>query len=330
MGQALFGQQLRDELRVFNRGRAHQHRLTALEALFDVFNGRLVLLLRGLVNTVQLIISVARTVGRYHHRLQTINFLKLVRLGVCRSRHPGQLGIKTEIVLKGDGRHGLVLGLNGHPFLGFNGLVQTFAPTPARHQSTRELIHNRDLTALAHIVLIFEIQMMCSEGRIQVVHQADVGRIIKRCACRQEVRLREKSLSVFMTHLGQKHLPRFLIQGEVSRRDDAFSRSGVLLTNLADQLGHNRIHGNVDRRVVLGLTTDDQRRSRLVNQNRIHLVHDGVIEPSLHAVLCLIDHVVPEVVKAVLVVGAVGDVTAVSRLLVGSGQLGQIDPHAQS
>ena len=57
---------------------------------------------------------------------------------------------------------------------------------------------------------------------------------------------------------------------------------------------------------------DNQRRPRLVDQDRVHFVHDGVVVPALHAIFYLELHVVAQVVEAELVVGSVSDVRGVS------------------
>ena len=67
--QLLLGQQLGDELRVFNRGGAHQHRLATLVAFPDIGNGRVVALLRGLVHAVELVVALALAVRRNDHGL---------------------------------------------------------------------------------------------------------------------------------------------------------------------------------------------------------------------------------------------------------------------
>ena len=61
---------------------------------------------------------------------------------------------------------------------------------------------------------------------------------------------------------------------------------------------------------LLGRAGDDQRRARLVDQDRVHLVDDREVEVALHVVLERELHVVAQVVEAELVVGAVGDVGA--------------------
>ena len=56
---------------------------------------------------------------------------------------------------------------------------------------------------------------------------------------------------------------------------------------------------------------DDEGRAGFVHQDGIHLVHDAIGVASLDFVLRAEHHVVSEVVKAELVVGAVGDVAGV-------------------
>ncbi len=82
----------------------------------------------------------------------------------------------------------------------------------------------------------------------------------------------------------------------------------------------------VPARALLGRAADDQRRARLVDQDRVHLVDDRVAVAALHAVLELPGHVVAQVVEAELVVGAVGDVGGV--LLAARGRVHVREDHA--
>ena len=61
----------------------------------------------------------------------------------------------------------------------------------------------------------------------------------------------------------------------------------------------------------LALAADDERRARLVDEDRVDLVDDGVVERALRVVERRELHVVAQVVEAELVVLAVGDVGAV-------------------
>ncbi len=73
----------------------------------------------------------------------------------------------------------------------------------------------------------------------------------------------------------------------------------------------------VRRRGRLGLTGDDQRRARLVDQDRVDLVHDREGVAALHEPLLGDGHVVAQVVEAELGVRAVGDVGRVGRAPLG-------------
>ena len=73
--------------------------------------------------------------------------------------------------------------------------------------------------------------------------------------------------------------------------------------------------------IVRGLrhrTGDDERGTGVVDEDGVHLVHDGVVVLPLHEVRHPGGHVVTQVVEAEFVVGAEGDV-AVVRLLAGVG-----------
>ena len=63
--------------------------------------------------------------------------------------------------------------------------------------------------------------------------------------------------------------------------------------------------------VLLGRPADDQRGARLVDEDRVDLVDDREVVPTLDEVFERPGHVVAQVVEAELVVGAVGDVAAV-------------------
>ena len=70
---------------------------------------------------------------------------------------------------------------------------------------------------------------------------------------------------------------------------------------------------------------DDERRPRLVDEDRVHLVDDRVRVLALHPLLEREHHVVAQVVEAELVVGAVGDVGVVGGAALGRGGLGVVE-----
>ena len=133
-----------------------------------------------------------------------------------------------------------------------------------------------------------------------------------------------------MTLLGQKDLMAFLIQREVTRLGDALAGARIFLAFLFGQGWHHLVHGDVELGVVFSLAADDQGSARLVNQDRVNLVDDRIVQSTLNPVSNLIDHVVAQVVKAVFVVRPVGDVCPVGGLLFLASHLRQIDADAQA
>ena len=88
----------------------------------------------------------------------------------------------------------------------------------------------------------------------------------------------------------------------------------------------------VDLRRGLGLAGDDQRRSRLVDEDRVDLVDDGVGVASLDEAVEADRHVVAQVVEAELGVRAVRDVSVVRDLALGERHhvLDRADGHAEA
>ena len=82
--------------------------------------------------------------------------------------------------MEGDGGKRLVFGLNLHPLFGLDSLVQPIAPTATGHQPPCEFINDDDLAVLHHVMLIPVVHMMGTKRCIQMVHQGDIGRVVKR------------------------------------------------------------------------------------------------------------------------------------------------------
>ena len=73
----------------------------------------------------------------------------------------------------------------------------------------------------------------------------------------------------------------------------------------------------VDLRSGLGLAGDDQRRSRLVDEDRVDLVDDRIAVAALDDAVEADGHVVAQVVEAELGVRPVGDVRLIGNLALG-------------
>ena len=77
------------------------------------------------------------------------------------------------------------------------------------------------------------------------------------------------------------------------------------------ELRNEGVDGVVELGAVVERAGDDQRRARLVDQDRVHLVDDGEVVAALHHLARRVFHIVAEIVEAELVVGAVGDVAGI-------------------
>ena len=188
-GQPLLLEVLRQELRALDRRRADQHRLPALEAVLDVGDDRLDLLLERAEHLVVLVLADHRHVRRDDDRFQVIDLLELEGLGVRGAGHAGELAVHPEVVLERDRRERLVLALDRHAFLRLDRLMQAVGPAASGHQPAGELVDDDDLAVLHDVVLVAVEQRMRAQRRVQVVHQRDVVRVVQARACRRAARL---------------------------------------------------------------------------------------------------------------------------------------------
>ena len=100
----------------------------------------------------------------------------------------------------------------------------------------------------------------------------------------------------------------------IDRGDDATALGRLLAVGRLEQR-HQLVDRQIQLGAFLGRTGDDQRRTGLVDQDRVDLVDDRELETALHAVLEPKRQIVAQVVEAVFVVGAVGDVARVRGTL---------------
>ena len=277
-----------------------------------------------------MVFTTTLAVGRNHHRLKTVDFLEFVGFCVRCTRHSRQFAIQTKVVLEGDGCHRLVLSLDSNSFLGLHRLVQTIAPAAPRHQPPGKLIDDDDFALLHDIVLVTVIQMVGTQRCIEVVHQGDVGRVVKGRTWRNQPHLGKNALRRFVPLFGQKDLVAFFIHRKVARLGNTFTGPGICLALLALQLGCGLVDGHVHVGVVFRLTADDQGCTSLINQNRVHLVHDGIVQTTLDPVSHLVHHVVTQVIEAILVVRPVRNVGPVGGLFILARRLWQVDAHGKA
>ena len=107
-----------------------------------------------------------------------------------------------------------------------------------------------------------------------------------------------------------------LVDDEVSRLCSLVAHHGLDPVELGRFLAllHgfcNPVAHRVYLRYVITFSRDDERCSRLVDEDRVNLVYDGIFESSLYRIRLSSCHVVAEIVEAKLRVGHVCDVCGV-------------------
>ena len=229
-------QQRRDHLRLLDAGGADQAGLAAVARLADQLDHGVVLLGGRAIDLVVAVQARDRHVGRDLHHFQLVDLGELVRLGRRRSGHPGQLGVQPEVVLEGDARQRLVLGLDGHVFLGFQRLVQAIGIAPALHHAAGELVDDHHLVVAGDVVHVAGEQHMRAQALRHMVHQGHVVEVVQR-AFHQQPGVAQQLLDRAVALLGQVDRTLLLILVEAG---------GVL-----DQLLHHLVHGAVQVAAVL-------------------------------------------------------------------------------
>ena len=312
--------------------------------LDDVGDDGVVLFLLGAIDGVRFFLALHDAVGRNDHHVELVDAGELLRFGVGRAGHAGQLLVLAEVVLERDRRERLVLALDLHSrvrgvvFLGFDRLVQAVAPAPARHQPAGELVDDDDflgaVTAVLHHVLDVEVEQRVRAQRlVDVVKNLHVDGIVEPVGAGLEA-MGEYLLRLRHPGLGQVHRLVLLVDDVVAGFFELLAVLGLHVAARHAPLAQARddvVHLVIQLGRFLGRTGNDQRRPGLVDQDRVHLVDDREIVPALHVVRELVFHVVAQVVEAELVVRAVGDVGGVGDLAFRVVQivLNDADRHAE-
>jgi len=167
--------------------------------------------------------------------------------------------------------------------------VQALAVSPAGHEAARELVDDEHFAALDDVVHVTLEEGVGLQGLVDVVQQLDIARVI-------EVLHLQGLFHPGHTFLGEDDGPRLLVDRVVP---------------LAPEPGNDLVDPVILVRGFVGGTRDDEWRSRLVDEDAVHLVDDGIVEVPLDIVLEGELHVVAQVIESELVVRPVGDVGAV-------------------
>src|SRR6266545_4124739 len=265
-------QQLAQVLRGLDRDRADEDGLPLLVALLDVADDRLELPLLRLEDEVVLVVALDGDIGRDLDHVQVVDLDELLLLGLGRTGHAGELLVKAEVVLEGDRRERDVLLLDLHALL--------------------------DLAVLDHVVDVALVERLGLEPLDQVVDELRVARVV-------EVLDPERALDLRDRPLARRDRLVLLVVLVVDVRVLALLER-VVWRAAQRPCGSREVV--VELRGGLGLAGDDQRRTCLVDQDRVDLVHDRVAVTALDGAVERDGHVVAQVVEAELGIRPVRDV----------------------
>jgi hypothetical protein len=234
-------------------------------------------------------------VGRDGDHAELVDFVELFRLGERRAGHARELRIQPEVVLQGDGRVSDVVLLDGEALFRLHRLVQPVRPPSPEHLAPGELVHDDDLAALDQVIFVALEEELRAHGLLDVAEQPRLFRREFLRAVGVAQRLAEDFFEMRFAHLGERDAARALVNLVVFRLE----------------LPHDFGDLIIQRGVFLRRAGDDERGAGLVNQDIVHLVHDGEVALALDARVERVRHVVAQVVEAELVVRPVDDVGGV-------------------
>ena len=305
---ALPGEELAQQLVFLDAHGTHQYRLTLFMALLDLSDDGPVLACLGLIHGILVVDTDDRAVGGDLHDVQLVDGGEFLLLRQSRTGHTGELAIQAEIVLEGNGGQGLALPLDGHVLLGLDGLMQALGIAAAEHQAAGEFIHNDDLTVLDHIVHVLFHGAVGLDGLVDVVGDGAVFRVGQVFQAEKRLRLGNTpgseggGLSLLVHHIVGVNVGGFLHLIIRLSYHILFQARGELLGHVVELGGLFTHAGN------------NEGGTGLINEDGVHLIHDGKVMPPLHLLAGVDGHIVAQVVKAHLVVGAVGNVGGIGLL----------------
>ncbi len=300
-------EQLRQVLRRLDGDRAQEDRLALLVSLLDVAQHGLELAFLRAEDEVVLVLARDVHVRGDLDDVQVVDLDELLLLGLRRAGHAGELLVETEVVLERDRCERDVLLLDLEALLRFDRLVQALAPAAALHDPAGVLVDDLDLALLDHVVDVALVERLRLQRLGQVVDELDVPRVV-------EVLDPERALDLLDRVLARRDGLELLVVDEVAALRELVLPLGEDLRGARLERLHDAREVVVRARRRLRLAGDDQRRPRLVDQDRVDLVHDRVPVAALHELGQRDGHVVAEVVETELGVRPVRDVGVV-RLL---------------
>ena len=178
--------------------------------------------------------------------------------------------------------------------LGFQRLMQSFRVTAARHHAAGEFVDDDDFAIAHNVILVALEQFMRAQSLVHVMHEGDIAGIIER-ALGQHPEFAQQFFHMLIAGIGEIRRALLLVEFEVLFRE---VRNGF-------------VSRDIEVGPIVGRPRNDQRRARLIDENRIDLIDDRIMMTALNHLGEIVFHIVAEIVEAELIVGAIGDVGGV-------------------
>ena len=188
-------------------------------------------------------------------------------------------------------------------------LMKSVRITAARHNTSGKLIDDHNLVVFYNVILVTVHQVMGTKCKDNVVLDLKVLRICKVLNIKEFLNLLHTLLSkvdnlVFLIYNEVSGLNNFLAHDSchLGHLMAGFSTLQLLCKNIADliQLGG-----------LAALTGNDQRGTRLINQDGVDLIDDTVVKITLYQLLLVDNHVITKVIESKLVIGNISNVAVV-------------------
>ena len=291
------------DFRLFDGCRADKDRLALGIRLFDGADDAIVFLFGGAIDLIMFVDPGDGAVRWNLDHAKAVDFHEFFRLGLGGACHPGQLFVKAEVVLEGHAGERHVFRLDRDAFLRLDRLMQPFRKAAAAHHAAGEFVDQHHFAVADDVLLILVEQLVRLERLGHVVNQRRAFGIVERLAFGQQAVFLQQLFDMFVTVIG------------IGDGTGLF----VDLVILFPQEGDQGIHPLIQVAAILRGAGNDEGGARLVDQDRVDLVHDGEEVAALGHVFLRHLHVVAKIVEAQFVVCGIGDVGAIGGALFGIG-----------
>ena len=241
----------------------------------------------GLIYSIFHIHTDHRYIRRDFYNIHAVDLTELLLLCQRRTCHTALFLIFIKQILERDRCKSFALPFYFHALLGLNCLMKTVRISSSGHDTSRKLIDDQNFVILHHIILVAEHQVVGTESQNNIMLNLQIFRICKIINV-------EEFLYLLHTVFCKVDRLFFLIDNKVSCLLNLLAHNGIDLGKLTAgfssfHLSCQNIAGLIELCRLTALPGDNKRSSGFIDQNRVNLINDSKLQPSLHK-LFFIDH----------------------------------------